>query len=92
MCAALLRVMVQKRQGELVLAAHANADAEQRHELFALAGTLCDELGGTEVTVRVRFGSGRPESGVSGVMKSVAPGANPDAAEEAERIALNGRD
>ncbi|HWZ89649.1 MAG TPA: hypothetical protein VNW92_12385 [Polyangiaceae bacterium] len=92
MCAALLRVMVQKRQGELVLAAHASADAEQRHELFALAGTLCDELGGTEVTVRVRFGSGRPESGVSGVMKSVAPGANPDSAEEAERFALNGRD
>jgi hypothetical protein len=89
--ASLLRVMVQKRQGELVLAAHANAGDELRHELFALAGSLCDDLGGTQVSVRVRFGSGRPESGVSGVRKSVAPAAVADAADE-ERVALNGRD
>jgi hypothetical protein len=62
-----------------------------RHQLFALAGTLCDELGGTQVNVRVRFGSGRPESGVSGVMKSIAPPAEHAVAEE-ERVALNGRD
>ena len=91
MCASLLRVMVSKRQGELVLAADARAGDELRHELFALAGTLCDELGGTQVNVRVRFGSGRPESGVSGVMKSVAPPAEHSVAEE-ERVALNGRD
>jgi hypothetical protein len=91
MCASLLRVMVLKRQGELVLAADSRAGEELRHELFALAGTLCDELRGTEVSVRVRFGSGRPETGVSGVMKSVAPPPGLEEADE-ERVALNGRD
>ena len=91
MCESMLRAMVHKRQGELVLAADAHAGEELRHELFALAGTLCDELGGTQVNVRVRFGSGRPESGVSGVMKSVVPPPDHDDAEE-ERIAQNGRD
>ncbi|HEX3774559.1 MAG TPA: hypothetical protein VHV51_08845 [Polyangiaceae bacterium] len=90
-CKSLLGVMVQKRHGELVLAADAFATDELRHELFSLAGTLCDDLGGTPVSVRVRFGSGKPESSVSGVMKSVAPPANHEADEE-ERIALNGRD
>jgi hypothetical protein len=52
---------------------------------------LCDELRGTEVSVRVRFGSGRPEAAVSGVMKSVAP--PPDLEDTGEdRIAQNGRD
>jgi len=91
MCESMLRVMVQKRQGELVLAADARAGEALRHELFALAGTLCDELGGTQVNVRVRFGSGRPESSVSGVMKSVVPPADRDAEEE-ERVAQNGQD
>lgn len=90
-CESLLHAMVQKRQGELVLAADANAGDELRHELFALAGTLCDELAGTQVSVRVRFSSIRPESGVSGVMKSVAPSSDTEAAAE-ERVALNGRD
>jgi hypothetical protein len=90
-CSSLLRVMVQKRHGELVLAAEALAGDELRHELFALAGTLCDELRGAPVNVRVRFGSGRPETGVSGVMQSVVPPANGEAEEE-ERIAFNGRD
>ncbi len=94
MCACLLRVMVQKRQGELVLAADARAGDDFRHELFALAGTLCDELRGSEVSVRVRFGSGRPETGVSGVMKSVVPppGLDEQDAIENERVALNGRE
>jgi hypothetical protein len=91
MCASLLRVMVQKRRGELVLAADARAGDALRHELFALAGTLCDELGGTEVNVRVRFGSGRPESSVSGVRKSVIPPPNQDGDDE-EPIARSARD
>jgi hypothetical protein len=91
LCGSLLRVMVQKRQGELVLAADTRAGDDLRHELFALAGTLCDELRGTEVSVRVRFGSGRPETAVSGVMKSVLPPADLEAADD-ERVALNGRD
>jgi hypothetical protein len=86
MCASLLRVMVQKRRGELVLAAAAHADDELRHELFALAGSLCDELGGTQVNVRVRFGSGRPEPSVSGVMKSVIPPPGHEVS-EGERVA-----
>jgi len=90
-CASLLRVMVQKRQGELVLAADVGAGEDLRHELFALAGTLCDELRGTEVSVRVRFGSGRPEAARSGVMKSVIPAPNLDDTEE-DRVALNGRE
>jgi hypothetical protein len=90
-CASLLRVMVQKRQGELVLAADARAGDDLRHELFALAGTLCDELRGTEVSVRVRFGSGQPETAVSGVMKSAAPPADLEAV-AADRVAHNGGD
>jgi hypothetical protein len=91
MCDSLLRVMIKKRQGELVLAAAAHAGDELRHELFALAGALCDDLRGTPVSVRVRFGSGRPEASVSGVMNSVALPAGVDAAEE-ERVARSGRD
>jgi hypothetical protein len=91
MCESMLRVMVQMRRGELVLAAGANAGDDLRHELFALAGTLCDDLAGAQVNVRVRFGTGRPESRMSGVMKSVAPPAELDA-EGAESVALNGRD
>jgi hypothetical protein len=90
-CASLLRAMVRKRQGELVLAADVGAGDALRHELFALAGTLCDELRGTEVSVRVRFGSGRPEAAVSGVMKSVAPPPDLEDTDE-DRIAQNGRD
>ena len=72
-CSALLRVMLQKQRGELVLATDVTAGDEFRHELFVLAGTLCDELRGTEVSVRVRFDTLRPASSVSGVRKSVAP-------------------
>ena len=75
-CAALLRVMLQKQHGELVLAADVTAADDVRHQLFALAGTLCDGLHGSAVSVRVRFDTVRPPRGVSGVMK-VAPVANP---------------
>ncbi len=44
-----------------------------RHQLFALVGTLCDELRGTRVSVRVRFDTLRSGAAVSGVMKSVTP-------------------
>ena len=71
-CSALLRVMLHKRRGELVLGADATAGDGIRHELLALAGTLCDVLRGSEVTVRVRFDTLRPPSSVSGVMKSLA--------------------
>jgi|SRR5882724_6808477 len=81
-CSALLHVMLQKQHGELVLAGDTTANDELRHALFALAGTLCDELRGTKVSVRVRFDTVRPAPGASGVMKSVAPPAGDDADEE----------
>jgi hypothetical protein len=74
-CAALLRVMLAKQHGELVLAASASAREDVRYELFSLAGRLCDELRGTQVSVRVRFDTLRPASSAasSGVMKTVPP-------------------
>ena len=75
-CAALLQVMLRKQRGELVLASDVTAGDDVRQHLFALAGTLCDELGGSQVSVRVRFDTIRPGPSSSGVMKSfgAAPG------------------
>jgi hypothetical protein len=87
-CSSLLHVMLQKQHGELVLAGDVTANDQVRHALFALAGTLCDELRGTKVSVRVRFDSVRPASSTSGVMKSVAP--PPPGDEADEEHALNG--
>jgi hypothetical protein len=93
-CTSLLELMLEKQRGELVLAADVTAGDDVRHELFALAGTLCDELRGGEVNVRVRFDTVRPAKGVSGVMKSVAPPAPGASAEVESEVAseraLNG--
>jgi hypothetical protein len=70
-CSYLLRLMIQKQRGELVLAADVTTGDDVRHELFALAGTLCDDLRGSPVSVRVRFDTVRPPNAVSGVMKTV---------------------
>ncbi len=86
-CSALLHVMLVKQHGELVLAGDTTANDQVRQALFALAGTLCDELRGTQVSVRVRFDTVRPAPSTSGVMKSVAPPASDDPDEER---ALNG--
>ena len=43
---------------------------QPRHELLALAETLCDELRGTELGVRVRFSEKRA---ASGTMRAVRP-------------------
>jgi hypothetical protein len=88
MCGALLRVMVQRQHGELVLAGDVTASEDVRHVLFTLAGTLCDELRGTQVSVRVRFDTVRPAPSTSGVMKSVAPPAADPGTPDRER-ALN---
>ena len=71
-CAALLRLMLAKQQGQLVLVGDARAGEAVRHELFALAGSLCDDLRGSQVSVRVRFDTGRSASASSGVMKVAA--------------------
>lgn len=59
-------------EGELVLAGDSEELSHSRHELFALAGTLCDELRGRHINVRVRFTSAQ-----SGVMRTVTP-SSPD--------------
>lgn len=61
-----------EQEGELVLAGDSDELSQSRHELFALAGTLCDELRGRRVNVRVRFSTAK-----SGVMPVVTP-SSPD--------------
>ena len=68
----LLKAMGTVREAELVLAGDSEELEGSRHQLFALAGTLCEELGGTLVNVRVRFSNGK-----SGVMRAVEP-SSPD--------------
>ena len=63
---ALLHAMSTGHEAELVLASDSDELGVFRHELFALAGSLCEELTGSRINVRVRFSSGR-----SGVMRSV---------------------
>lgn len=65
---ALLKAMGTSHEAELVLAGDSEELDASRHEMFALAGTLCEELGGSRVSVRVRFSNGK-----SGVMRSVSP-------------------
>jgi hypothetical protein len=69
---ALLKAMRDVQEAELVLAGDSEELEGSRHEMFALAGTLCEELGGSHVNVRVRFSHSR-----SGVMRSVTP-SSPD--------------
>jgi hypothetical protein len=88
-CDALLHVMLKKQRGELVLASDVTAGEPVRHQLFALAGTLCDELRGTQVSVRVRFDTIRPGPAVSGVMKTVASNASAEPRAEGESRASN---
>jgi hypothetical protein len=63
MARAVLRSMSDAGVGELLLAAEAHLGDEARHQLFALAGTLCDELYGADLSVRVRFYVRHPSSG-----------------------------
>jgi hypothetical protein len=72
---ALLKAMGTAHEAELVLAGDSEELEASRHQLFALAGTLCEELGGTLVNVRVRFSNSK-----SGIMRSVSP-SSPDEAE-----------
>jgi hypothetical protein len=65
---ALLKAMGFGGEAELVLAGDSEELEASRHEIFALAGTLCEELSGAQVNVRVRFSNSK-----SGVMRSVTP-------------------
>jgi len=64
----LLKSMPAGHEAELVLAGDSEELEASRQGLFELAGTLCEELGGTRVNVRVRFSNSK-----SGVMRSVSP-------------------
>ena len=63
-CHTLLEAMMRGEGGEVILAASVGADDASKHAIFELAGGLCDDLRGTRRVVRVRFSSGRPESGI----------------------------
>lgn len=65
---ALLKAMGTAHEAELVLSGDSEELEDSRQQLFALAGTLCEELGGTRVNVRVRFSNSK-----SGIMRSVSP-------------------
>ncbi|HEY3236240.1 MAG TPA: hypothetical protein VGJ84_16100, partial [Polyangiaceae bacterium] len=57
---AMTNAMAAQGKAELIITTGLK-DENVRHELFALAGTLCDDLKGTELSVKVRFS--RPPSG-----------------------------
>jgi hypothetical protein len=65
---ALLKAMGTGHEAELVLAGDSDELEASRQHLFELAGTLCEELGGSLVNVRVRFSNSK-----SGIMRSVSP-------------------
>jgi len=65
--------------GEVVLSASLGMGASTdehtnrvRHELFSIAGMLCDELAGTEIGVSVRFPQANEESGMRPSLQQVA--------------------
>jgi hypothetical protein len=64
---------------ELMLAGDSEELNQSRHELFSLAGTLCDELRGKHINVRVRF-----TSATSGIMRTVTA-SSPDLQELASK-------
>jgi hypothetical protein len=63
--------MLASTQGEFVMTVEADVDDELRHELLALAGTLCDEFHQAKITVSVRFSSKAPRSAVR--LRAVVP-------------------
>lgn len=67
----LVRSMLTSSAGELVLTAEADIEDELRHELLALAGTLCDQFHEMKITVSVRFSSKAPRSAVR--LRAVVP-------------------
>jgi hypothetical protein len=63
-CRMLLEAMAPRRGAELLLAGSTDASDGSKHAIFELAGVLCEGFRGTNRGVRVRFSSGRPESGI----------------------------
>lgn len=82
---ALLRAMARSGGGELVLSAESTDDA--RHELFALAGALCEGLKGSQISVSVRFSDRRSSSGT---MPKIVPMPAPPNEHEAVDLTPSG--
>ena len=77
---AILRMMARSGNGEIVLTS--DGDEDVRQSLFALAGTLCEDLRGSELGVRVRFSE---EYAASRTMRSVRPSSPEIALNEGDR-------
>lgn len=75
MARALMRAIEERGRGEILLAARVEASEDAKYAIFELAGVLCEGLHDGRCVVRVRFSSGRPESGI---MPSVARPAEDD--------------
>lgn len=73
LCHVLLAAMTPVGGGEVVLAASINGSDASKHAIFELAGTLCENLRGSNRLVRVRFSNGRPESGIMPSLASAEP-------------------
>jgi len=71
------RHMASAEGGELLLVADESVADDVRHSLMALAGGLCGELAGDNVSVRVRF----PETRIDSGLVPTAPVAEPVVAE-----------
>ena len=65
----LLTAIEARGRGEVLLAAAVESSEDAKFAIFELAGVLCEGLHDSRCVVRVRFSSGRPESGI---MPSVA--------------------
>jgi hypothetical protein len=77
---AILRIMARSGCGEIVLTS--DGDDDVRQSLFALAGTLCEDLQGSELGVRVRFSERHP---ASRTIRSVRPSSPEIAVNDGDR-------
>ncbi len=64
MARALMTAIEERGRGEILLAARVEASEDAKFAIFELAGVLCEGLHDGRCVVRVRFSSGRPESGI----------------------------
>ncbi|MFZ5890208.1 MAG: hypothetical protein ACOY0T_03990 [Myxococcota bacterium] len=60
----MMQAIEARGRGEILLAAGVEASEDAKYAIFELAGVLCEGLHDGRCVVRVRFSSGRPESGI----------------------------
>jgi hypothetical protein len=76
LCRTLLVSLNPRGGGEVVLAASLSGSDGSKHAIFELAGSLCERLRGSNRVVRVRFSSGRAESGLLPSVVATEPDAD----------------